>query len=78
MDPLYVNLEVSKMFEITINILSFELILALLCLFFCAIVQGYSGFGGGLMIVTIMALLFGPVTGIALVAIPLFLSLIHI
>ena len=78
MDPLYVNLEVSKMFEITINILSFELILALLCLFFCAIVQGYSGFGGGLMIVPIMALLFGPVAGIALVAIPFFFGMLVI
>ncbi|MDC0196679.1 hypothetical protein OAJ93_03630, partial [Gammaproteobacteria bacterium] len=66
------------MFEITINILSFELILALICLFFCAIVQGYSGFGGGLMIVPIMALLFGPVTGIALVAIPFFFGMLVI
>ena len=66
------------MLDISINLLSFELIMAFLCLLFCAIVQGYSGFGGGLMIVPLMALLFGPVTGIALVAIPFFFGMLFI
>jgi uncharacterized membrane protein YfcA len=66
------------LFEIPANLLSFELTIAFLCLFFCAIVQGYSGFGGGLMIVPIMALLFGPVTGIALVSIPFFFGMLFL
>ena len=66
------------MFDIVVNLFSFELITAFLCLFICAIVQGYSGFGGGLMIVPIMALLFGPVMGIALVAIPFFFGMLVI
>ena len=66
------------MFEIPDNLLSFELTIAFFCLFFCAIVQGYSGFGGGLMIVPIMAILFDPVTGIALVAIPFFFGMLVI
>ena len=63
------------MFEIFTQIISIELGIAFLVIFFCSIVQGYSGFGGGLMIVPIMALLFDPVTGIALATIPVLAGL---
>ena len=63
------------MFEIFTEFVSIELGIAFLVIFFCSIVQGYSGFGGGLMIVPIMALLFDPVTGIALATIPVLAGL---
>ena len=66
------------MVEIFADIFSIKLMLAALCLFFCAIVQGYSGFGGGLMVVPIMVLLFDPVIGIALAAIPFFVGVLVI
>jgi len=64
--------------EIFADIFSIKLMLAAVCLFFCAIVQGYSGFGGGLMVVPIMVLLFDPVIGIALAAIPFFVGVLVI
>ena len=64
------------MIEIFTVVISVELGIAFLVIFFCSIVQGYSGFGGGLMIVPIMALLFDPVTGIALATIPVLAGLI--
>jgi hypothetical protein len=72
------KLEVIQLIDIILSLFSFELMIAFLCLFICAIVQGYSGFGGGLMIVPIMAILFSPITGIGLVAIPFFFGMMII
>lgn len=60
------------------NLFSLELTIAVIILFLCAVIQGYSGFGGGILVVPIMALLFDPVTGIALLCIPIFIGMLII
>ena len=66
------------MADILANHFSLELGLAVFLLFFCAVIQGYSGFGGGVLVVPIMAMLFDPVTGIALLCIPFFIGMLFI
>ena len=64
--------------EFLSNLITTALIFAIICAFLCSIIQGYSGFGGGLIMVPIMALLFDPVLGIALSALPFFLGMLLI
>ena len=48
--------------------------LAALAAFLSFIVQGYSGFGGGIIVVPILAFIFGPVEAVAINVIPSFLA----
>lgn len=51
------------------EILDMSLLIAAGVAFISALIQGYSGFGGGLVIVPILAILFGPIEAIAIAAI---------
>ena len=66
------------MIEILLSLFSLELTIAAILLMLCAVIQGYSGFGGGILVVPLMALLFDPVTGIALLCIPFFIGMLII
>ena len=48
--------------------------LAALAAFLSFIVQGYSGFGGGVIVVPILAFIFGPLEAVAINVIPSFLA----
>ena len=48
--------------------------LAALAAFLSFIVQGYSGFGGGIIVVPILAFIFGPLEAVAINVIPSFLA----
>lgn len=50
------------------EILDLDLALGVLACFAATAVQGYTGFGGGLIAVPLMTILFGPVEGIAVAA----------
>jgi uncharacterized membrane protein YfcA len=50
------------------EILDLDLALGVLACFTATAVQGYTGFGGGLIAVPLMTILFGPVEGIAVAA----------
>ena len=56
------------MIEIFYEVLNKTLILASIITFISAILQGYSGFGGGLLMVPLLAILFNPIEGIAIAA----------
>ena len=49
------------------NLLNFNLLLAALAVFPSGIIQGYAGFGGALVAVPFLAILFDPVTGFAII-----------
>ncbi len=49
------------------DVLSFNLILAAFAVFPSGIIQGYAGFGGALVAVPFLAVLFDPVTGFAMI-----------
>ena len=57
------------MLEIFRDVLDFSLLLGAIATFVGGAVQGYSGFGGGPIIVPILAILFYPLEAIAIVAI---------
>ncbi len=56
------------MIEIFYEVLNKTLILASIITFISAILQGYSGFGGGLLMVPLLVILFNPIEGIAIAA----------
>jgi uncharacterized membrane protein YfcA len=51
------------------EILDMSLLIGAVVSFVSAVIQGYAGFGGGLVIIPILAILFGPVEAIAITAI---------
>ncbi len=51
------------------EVLDTSLLIAIGVAFISAAIQGYSGFGGGLVIVPILAILFGPIEAVAIAAI---------
>ncbi len=57
------------MAEVFTEILELSLLLAAITAFVSGMIQGYSGFGGGLIIVPILAFLFSPLEAIAMTAI---------
>ncbi len=56
------------MLEILTEILNLSLLAAAGVAFLSALIQGYSGFGGGLIIIPILAILFSPIESIAITA----------
>lgn len=52
-----------------IEVLDTNLLIAAGVAFISAMIQGYSGFGGGLVIVPLLAILFGPIEAIAITAV---------
>ena len=53
--------------DILSNVLSFNLLLAAFAVFPSGMIQGYAGFGGALVAVPFLAILFDPVTGFAMI-----------
>jgi uncharacterized protein len=51
------------------DVLNYSLLLGAGIAFVSAMIQGYSGFGGGLVIVPVLAILFGPIEAISITAI---------
>ena len=49
-----------------IEILDLTMLLAAVAALISALIQGYSGFGGGLVIVPILAVMFSPLEAIAI------------
>ena len=49
------------------DVLSFNLLLAAFAVFPSGMIQGYAGFGGALVAVPFLAILFDPVTGFAMI-----------
>ena len=50
------------------EILDRDLVLGMFVGFSATTIQGYAGFGGGLIFVPLMTILFGPIEGIAVAA----------
>jgi hypothetical protein len=50
------------------EVLDLSLLIAAGVAFISAMIQGYSGFGGGLVVVPLLAILFGPIEAIAITA----------
>tara|TARA_B100000315_G_scaffold260172_1_gene319694 strand:+ start:7300 stop:8046 length:747 start_codon:yes stop_codon:yes gene_type:complete len=51
------------------DVLNYSLLIGAVIAILSAIIQGYSGFGGGLIIVPALAILFGPIPAIAITSI---------
>ncbi len=64
--------------QVFAGILDFSMALGACAAIFSGVLQGYSGFGGGLIIVPVLAILFGPLEGIAVASIAGFVGLIHL
>ncbi|MBT3990601.1 MAG: sulfite exporter TauE/SafE family protein [Rhodospirillaceae bacterium] len=56
-------------FNIFAEVLDTSLLIGTGVAFVSAVIQGYSGFGGGLVVVPILAILFGPIEAIAITSI---------
>ena len=56
-------------FNIFAEVLDTSLLIGTGVAFVSAVIQGYSGFGGGLVVVPILAILFGPIEATAITSI---------